>query len=759
MKYDIPGKAVAFSSATRRALLALLCGMFAGVTITSAQPAATGASQPAAAPRPKIGLVLSGGGARGLAHVGVLKELEAARIPIDYVAGTSMGSIVGGLYASGMTPAELERRILAMEWDSMFADRPPRDQLSLRRKEDDLRLSIPLEFGMRDGGLRAPRAAVGSSGLEAMLKRLTEGVPGDVKFDRMPIPFRAVATDLVSGEAVVFEHGELAAVMRASMSVPAAFAPVEIGGRLLVDGGLVDNLPVDVVRRMGADIVIAVNIGTPLLPREELGSIFGIGMQMLNILTEQNVRASIASLKASDVLIVPDLAKVTSVDFKLGRDAIARGAEATRGVLPLLSNYALAPTDYVKQLAVQRRVAVPSRIDEVRIEGTEYTTADVIRAQLSVLPGAPFSRGQIEQDLAWLQGRGDFERLDYRLVTERDRNVLLVNVQEKPWGPNYFRFGLNLGTDFRGEGAFNLIGNHTRRWLNSYGGEWRNELQIGRTQRLSTELYQPLLANETLFVSAGAERERRIAEVGLQLADGTTSRPLLQYAGVDTRVWLDLGAAFGRYGELRIGPHYERVSISPKISPLQLTGIKSIDSGFHINAVIDQRDAAAFARAGYRVEASLLRSLTSFGASSTFSRYQWSSEYAHTYGANTVDLALKFGGLYSKAPSAYPYFELGGFLQLSGLRAAEMRGDQVALARAMAFRKIGNMPAFGRGIYVGGSLEVGRIDSPNNDFTLERSLFGGSLFLGLDTSLGPLYVGYGHATGNRRSAYLMLGRP
>ena len=267
MKYDIPGKAVAFSSATRRALLALLCGMFAWVTITSAQPAATGASQPAAAPRPKIGLVLSGGGARGLAHVGVLKELEAARIPIDYVAGTSMGSIVGGLYASGMTPAELERRILAMEWDSMFADRPPRDQLSLRRKEDDLRLSIPLEFGMRDGGLRAPRAAVGSSGLETMLKRLTEGVPGDVKFDRMPIPFRAVATDLVSGEAVVFEHGELAAVMRASMSVPAAFAPVEIGGRLLVDGGLVDNLPVDVVRRMGADIVIAVNIGTPLAGR------------------------------------------------------------------------------------------------------------------------------------------------------------------------------------------------------------------------------------------------------------------------------------------------------------------------------------------------------------------------------------------------------------------------------------------------------------------------------------------------------------
>jgi NTE family protein len=709
--------------------------------------------------RPKIGLVLSGGGARGLAHVGVLKELEAARIPVDFVAGTSMGSIVGGLYASGMTPAELERRILAMNWDAMFADRPPREELSLRRKADDLRLSIPIEIGMRDGGLRAPRAAVGSSGLETMLKRLTEGVPGEVQFDRMPIPFRAVATDLVSGEAVVFEHGELAAVMRASMSVPAAFAPVEIGGKLLVDGGLVDNLPVDVVRKMGADIVIAVNIGTPLLPREELGSILGIGMQMLNILTEQNVRTSIASLKSTDVLIVPDLAQVTSMDFKLGADAIARGAEATRGVLPLLSNYALAPSDYVQQLAVQRRVATPSRIDEVRIEGTEYTTADVIRAQLSVTPGAPFSRRQIERDLAWLQGRGDFERLDYRLITERDRNVLLVHVREKPWGPNYFRFGLSLGTDFRGEGAFNLIGNHTRRWLNSYGGEWRNELQIGRTQRLSTEFYQPLQATETLFASVGAERERRIAEISQQLPDGSTSRALATFAGVDTRVWFDLGTAFGRYGELRVGPYYERVSISPKVAPLNVTGLKSIDSGFHVSAVIDQRDSAAFARAGYRVEASFQRALPAFGATTAFSRYQWSSEYAHTFGANTVDVALKFGGLYSKAPSAYPYFELGGFLQLSGLRAAEMRGDQVALGRIMAFRRIGDMPAFGRGIYAGGSLEVGRIDSPNNDVTLERSLFGGSVFLGLDTSLGPFYIGYGHASGKRRSAYLMLGRP
>ncbi len=709
--------------------------------------------------RPKIGLVLSGGGARGLAHVGVLKELEAARIPIDFVAGTSMGSIIGGLYAAGMTPAELERRILAMNWDSMFADRPPREELSLRRKSDDLRLSIPLELGMRDGQLRAPRAAVGSTGLENMLKGLTEGMPNSVAFDQLPIPFRAVATDLVTGEAVVFDRGELAAVMRASMSVPAAFAPVEIGGRMLVDGGLVDNLPIDVVRKMGADIVIAVNIGSPLLAREELGSIFGIGVQMLNILTEQNVRMSIAKLKPTDVLILPDLSKISSTDFKLGIEAIVRGAEATRGVLPLLSNYALSPGDYVSQLVAQRSVASPSRIDEIRIEGATYSSADTIRAQLSVLATHPLNRREIERDLAWLVGRGDFERLDYRVVTERDRNVLLVSVQEKSWGPNYFRFGLNLGTDFRGVGEFNLVGNHTRRWLNSLGAEWRNEVQIGRSQRLSTELYQPLLPSETLFVSLGAEQRRRVAEVSFPLPDGSVSRPIAQFMGVETRVSLDLGAAFGRYGEFRIGPVYEQVRILPRIAALDFTSFRSNESGMLASVVIDQRDSATFARSGYRVEASLHQALTSFGATDNFSRYQWSSEYAKTFGVNTVDVALKFGRTYSKSPSVYTYFELGGFLQLSGLRAGELRADQFALARLMMFRQMGTMPVFGRGIYIGGSLEAGQTSFPNNNILPERSVYAASLFVGLDTTIGPFYLGYGHAQGSRRSAYLFLGRP
>ncbi len=709
--------------------------------------------------RPKIGLVLSGGGARGLAHIGVLKELEAARIPIDFVAGTSMGSIVGGLYASGIPPAELERRVLALDWDAMFADRPPREELSLRRKADDQKFSLPFELGMRDGVFRAPIAAVSSSGLERMLKALTREVPSAVDFDQLPIPYRAVATDLVTGEAVVFSRGNLAAVMRASMSVPAAFAPVEIDGRILVDGGLVNNLPVDLVRAMGADIVIAVNIGTPLLPRAELGSILGVGTQMLNILTEQNVRTSLAMLRVNDILVTPDLSLITAMDFSKGTDAINRGAEAARGVLPLLIGYALPESTYASRLQALRSPALPNKIDAIRVEGGTQVGAQTIEAALAANIGAGFDEKQVERDLSWLFGRGDFERLDYRIVTERDRNVLLIDAREKSWGPNFFRFGFGLNTDFNGAGQFSLIGNHTRRWLNSLGAEWRNEVQVGRQQRLSSEFYQPLNSTETLFFSASAERRRRLGEVSVQVENGLTTRPLAEYASRETRLLFDLGIAFGRYGELRLGPVYEKQVVTPRIGELALPSFRADQSGVQASFTVDQRNSAVFAKSGYRIEGAAQKALDAFGATSSFTRYQWLAEYAFSMGANTVDIALRGGSVSRRAGLDYPQFELGGFLQLSGLRSGQLRGDRMKFARLKAMRQIGTLPAFGRGIYLGGSLEAGSMDGGATTLDFNRSVFGASLFLGIDTTVGPLYIGAGRASGGNQSAYLFLGRP
>ena len=247
--------------------------------------------------RPRIGLVLSGGGARGLAHVGVLKVLEEQRVPIDAIAGTSMGAIVGGLYASGMTADELDKAFRAIEWEAVFARRVDRQHLSQRRKEEDFEISPLLELGIRNGELRTPVAAASSRGLETLLRRYTLPVRAVREFDRLPIPFRAVATDLETGAAVVLERGDLALALRSSMSVPGVFPPTEVDGRILGDGGLVNNVPIEVARAMGVDVVIVVNIGTPLAGREALQSAVGITAQMLNILTEQNVQRSLATLR------------------------------------------------------------------------------------------------------------------------------------------------------------------------------------------------------------------------------------------------------------------------------------------------------------------------------------------------------------------------------------------------------------------------------------------------------------------------------
>jgi NTE family protein len=716
-------------------------------------------SEAAKSARPKIGLVLSGGGARGIAHIGVLKELEAARIPIDFVAGTSMGAIVGGLYASGMPPDELEKQVLAMDWDAAFSARPPREDLSLRRKADDVKFSLPIEFGLRDGELRAPSAAVGSAGLERMLKTLTRDVPAETEFDRLPIPFRAVATDLVTGEQVVLSRGDLPVVLRASMSVPAAFTPVEIDGRLLVDGGLVNNLPIDIVRRMGADVVIAVNIGTPLLPRESLQSVFGVGVQMLNILTEQNVRVSLASLRARDVLLTPDLSLISSTDFKLGRDAIDRGAESARGVIALLSDYELAPDAHAQQITQLRAATRSVRIDEIRAEGQQTVSPQSITAAFVQNVGAPFDRERVERDLSWLYGRGDFERLEYRLVTEREKNVLLIRAQEKNWGPNYFRFGFGFNTDFKAQGQFSIVGAHTARWMNSLGAEWSNEIQLGRNQRIATQWYQPLDASETFFATVGAERRRRVGDVSLSDRDRLTTRPIAEYQLTDVRGVFDLGIALGRYGEVRFGPLLESQSVVPRVGQLDLPSFRANLSGLQGSFVIDQRDSAVFARSGYRLEANALRAFKAFGADAALTRVQWSAEYAKTFGATTVDIAARGARINRAAGGAFPQFELGGFLQLSGLRSGQLRGDSIRFGRVMAFQQLGLLPAFGRGVYVGASLEAGDIDDTYADLDVNKTVFGSSLFIGLDTAIGPFYVGVGRASRGRHAAYLYLGRP
>ncbi|HEX4781375.1 MAG TPA: patatin-like phospholipase family protein, partial [Usitatibacter sp.] len=424
-------------------------------------------------PRPRVCLVLSGGGARGAAHIGVLKVLEEMRVPVDCIAATSMGSIVGGAYASGLPLPEMEAAIGQVSNKRLFIERPPREDLAMRRKLDDRGILFRLEVGVGDGEVKLPKGLVSGVQLESVLRGLVRA-PGFRSFDALPIPFRAVATDLETGKAVVISEGEVAQAMRASMSVPGAIAPAEANGHILVDGGLTDNLPVDVARAMGAEIVIAVNLGTPLLKRAALGSALGVTGQMINILTEQNVRASLASLGPADILIEPELGDFSAGDFDNLTRTVPIGEAAARKAAARLAPLAVSAGDYARYQAHREAPEVEAvTVDEIRFAPMARVNPDVPRGWMRTTPGEKVAPSVIDQDMRQIFGTGDFEHVGYSLLEERGKRVLIVDAIEKTWGPDYLRLGLGLGSDFSGDNFFNAAASYRRTWMNPLGAEWR----------------------------------------------------------------------------------------------------------------------------------------------------------------------------------------------------------------------------------------------------------------------------------------------
>ena len=712
--------------------------------------------------RPRIGLVLSGGGARGLSHIGVLKVLEAERIPIDAIAGTSMGAIVGGLYASGMSAAELERELLRVEWATVFAARVERQHLSQRRKEEDFEISPVLELGLRNGELRTPTAAVSSRGLETLLRRLTLPVRAVREFDRLPIPFRAVATDLETGAAVVLGSGDLALALRSSMSVPGVFAPTELDGRLLGDGGLVNNVPVDVARAMGVDVVIVVNIGTPLAGRETLNSAVGITAQMINILTEQNVQRSLAALGPRDVLVSPQLGKLTSADFDKAAEAIAIGQRGAEAAAARLRSFAVSPEAYAQWRAEHPKLRRPeATVGFIAFEGTTLSNPSRLAAQLESQPGRPFDAARAERDARTLAASGDYLRADYRLVSAHDGgDGLVFDLEDKPWGPNYLRIGLDLSTDFNGRGTFNLKLSHNRHWLTPSGTEWRNRVQIGAVPAFFTELYQPLNwtvgpANDW-FVAAYAGTERR----GGTLYDSSGSE-LARFTRTTSRAGIDLGQPWGRFGEFRLGLGTQRVSATPTLVSAALAGgarsVQASETGLRLAVVVDQLDYASFPQRGYRLVGEA--ALGDGSEAGRFQRVEASALGVQTFGRHTLNLFTLARGASQQQGAAFGRYELGGFHQLSGYRDGQLLGNYVLFSRLTWYMRLSETPTLTRGFFVGASAEAGNAYATRDALHAGSLRSGMSLFLGADTGLGPLYLALTYAPRGQTGVVLFIGRP
>jgi NTE family protein len=732
---------------------ALVAVMAATATSASAENTDTAA---AVKRRPRIGLVLSGGGARGAAHIGVLKVLEELRVPVDYIAGTSMGSIVGGSYASGNTIDQMLRDIRAIRTADLASDAPPRQDVPVRRKQDDLQNYIGPELGFRGGKLLLPKGVVTGVGLEAVLRDLAK-LKGPRDFDTLPIPFRAVATDIETGKMVVFRSGDLAAVMRASMSVPGAIAPAEVDGRALVDGGLTRNLPVDVAREMGADIVIAVNLGTPLMKRDQISSLLGVTGQMINILTEQNVQASLASLKPDDILIQPELGDYSAGDFDHMPDTVPIGEAAARKVEARLKRYSLPPQQYAEHRRRQMGEAVADSrpVDEIRVEGLKRVNPKVVAENMETQTGKPLDTKIVDADMRRIYGRGDFEHVGYRLIEEAGKRILVVDAVEKSWGPDYLRFGLGLSTDFSGDSYFNVLASYRRTWLNNLGGEWRSDLQFGQATRFISELYQPLSVNRYLFVAPRLEYFQYLQEVFEK------DVPIASYNNRSTAVGLDLGSQFTKYGELRVGlvrgPRTFTLNSGP--SALAPTDGQADIGAVRARLRIDQLDSVKFPRSGYAATAELIDSRTGLGARDTYTRWEGDLVSAVSFGANTLNLTLKGGGALGSNPlPAYDLFSFGGFLRLSGYRTGQFYGESLTFGRLLYLYKM-SAGTLTEGMYAGASLEAGRIGGPLVPGSPTGMLTSGSLILAADTVLGPVYLAYGLAEDGNRSFYFFLGLP
>ena len=435
------------------------------------------------AARPTVGLALSGGGARGGAHIGVLLALRDLRVPIDYIAGTSMGSVIGGFYASGIDEERLQALADEADWDDLFDDSPKRDDRTFHRKRDDALFLVKQQAGLNKGAFGLPLGLVQGQDMDLFLARVMLPVSHIERFDELPIPFRAVTVDMASGDLAILESGSLARAIRASLSVPAAVAPVEIDGRLLADGGVVQNLPVDTARGMGADVVIAVDISTPLAKRDELTSLVAITSQLVGFLTARGTAEQIAKLTEDDVLITPQVGDIRSLEFARFGETYAAGYNATMAVAEKLMPLALSPEDYAAHRAGRRnpRIETPPRIDFVRLDNDSKVADNIVEARLDSIPtGVPLDVDATEVAMAQVYGLELFEHVSYDVVEDGERTGLAVSVDERAWGPNYLQFGLESSSAGSDQTMFGVSASYLRTAMNRLGAEWRTTVELRR---------------------------------------------------------------------------------------------------------------------------------------------------------------------------------------------------------------------------------------------------------------------------------------
>ena len=671
-------------------------------------------------------------------------------IPVDMVVGTSAGSAVGALYASGMSVAEIEQRFIDLDWLSSFRDDPGRAYKPVRRKQGEWRFPVTPGLGVSSDGLHLGAGIIAGQNLGFILNELTRSVALVEDFDRLPIPFRAVATDLETGDMVVLGRGNLATAIRASMSIPGVYAPANLNGRLLVDGGVANNLPVSVAREMGADIIIAVDITDALMGQDKLREAFSVFGQLTTIMTRRSTDQQLDLLGEQDVLIRPDLEGYSSADFYDAPVLFELGASGARAHAVELNP--LAVSNEAWQAYKSRLVSAnlnAGLIARVEVEHDRRLGREFLRERIRQKAGEPLDVDALEADLKRIYGLGYYEIVAYSQSPSPNGTLLTIKVQEKSWGPNYLSFGLNYEDNFDGDTRFNLASSLRMTELNELGAEWQTGVQLGTEPHIRTQWYQPLDYGYERFLVAGVQYSRDTFSVY-----GPGSERIAELDVTFRQADFGLGMELGGNAEARFTYARGYASVDKQVGTAAAPEGAVHQGNVSLQLVHDSLDDAFFPRDGAfagirgRVEREDLGSDRQFDSVTGMALGTGSWQgftltgllYAHTVtrGDAGIENAVR----------------LGGFRRLSAYAPGQITGDSAAMASVYASQTFGGpiTPWF-----AGMGLGAGNAWESLSDAGWNRSVKSWSLFAGLDTFLGPVQIATAYNNKDNWAAYLNIG--
>lgn len=734
-------------------LLVLLC--FYETTPRAAPPPTQSDPILNASPkRPQIGLVLSGGGARGFAHIGVLKILEENNIPIDYIVGTSMGSVVGGLYAIGLTPEEIEQGVNGIAWDKVFDDFAYRDYKSFRRKQDDSDFNSLHRIGVTDDGLQISPGLIEGQQIELALDRLA--YPGFFinDYDKLRIPYRAIATDITTGEEFIIKNGNIARAMRASMSIPGALPPITIDGKLLVDGGIANNVPIDVIRKMGADIVIVVDVSSPLSTKEEVKSGIDVTGQLTTILTRRIANIQIKTLNEKDVLIIPGAKELSSSDFDKHSELIKSGEIAATKNIEALKNMSLSYEDYAEHLSSLPNIANRNPIIEfIEINNKTSLRDDVMRVRIQQKIGEPLNIPQLENDLSYIYGLDYSGSVVYSLEQRNGKTGLIIYVRDRQWAHSYVEFGLATESALEVQSLTNFYISYNKNGLNSLAGEFRAVAAVGTEPEISAEFYQPINVNLDYFVSTKTGIITDLVPTFVDKHIQSLQRFRRKYITVSA------GKTFAQTTEISLGLRYNDGAVSAITGPSFDEFNDFIESYYYVTLIHDSLDNLSFPNTGFFSKFRYWANRKDLGADADYDQIKVELGGAGTFGRLTVFsralIETTLNEFAAEDIQANTLFWRGGFLELSGTIRNELPGQHFGLIQTAFYNRLGNISFLP--MYAGFSLEAGNAWLETSDISSENVRLAGSVFVGADTFLGPIYIAYGATDQGDAAFYLNIG--